>query len=52
MGDRGPERPRLGSLGIDMNPLVIARRLGKQVNLPLGDLVPLARTKMGANGTA
>src|SRR5665811_2590745 len=42
MGDRRPERSRPGSLGVDVNPLMVPGCLGEQVHLLLGDTVPAA----------
>ena len=41
MGDRAAERPVLGALGVDVDPLVVAGRVGEQVDLLLGDGRPL-----------
>ena len=40
------ERPRRRPLRVDMDPLAITCRLGEQVDLALGDLVPLARAEV------
>ena len=38
MGDRAAERAGLGALGVDVDPLVVAGRVGEGVHLFLGDL--------------
>jgi hypothetical protein len=45
--DGGAERSGCGSLGVDMDPLVVAGRVGKLVDLVLADLVPRARPELG-----
>ena len=42
MGDRAAERPRLGLLDVDVDPLVVAGRVGEQVDLLLAQLLPVA----------
>ncbi len=42
MRDRPAERTGLGPLRVDVDPLVVAGRLGEHVHLLLGDLVPVA----------
>ena len=47
--DRPPERAlRLGALDVDVDPLVVVGRVGEQVHVLLGDLVPVARAQLGA----
>ena len=38
MGDRTAERAALGPLDVDVDPLVVAGRVGERVHLFLGDL--------------
>ena len=38
MGDRAAERPGLGPLDVDVDPLVVAGGVGELVDLVLGDL--------------
>ena len=42
MGDRPAERARLGPLDVDVDPLMVAGRLGERVHPVLGDLQPVA----------
>ena len=42
MGDRAAERTILRTLDVDVDPLVVARRLGEEVDPVLGDLDPVA----------
>jgi hypothetical protein len=44
--DGPPERPGSGPLAIDVDPLVVAGRVGEQVNSLLGDHVPIAGAKI------
>ncbi len=44
MGDGRAKRSRFGALRIDMNPLVVARGLGKLVDPFLGDFDPVAHS--------
>ena len=46
MGDGRPERPLRGALGIDVDPLVVAGRLGEQLDRALLDRHPLARLEL------
>ena len=49
MGNRAPERTVAGPLRVDMDPLAVASRLREEVHLLLGDLVPGADSKLGAD---
>lgn len=49
MRDGGAKRPRCGTLGIHMNPLVVTGSLGKQIDLRLRDGGPLADSNQLAN---
>jgi hypothetical protein len=42
MCDGRAVRPLFRPLGVDVNPLVVTGRLGEQVDLALGDFVPVA----------
>ena len=42
VGDRRPKRPRLRTLRVDMDPLVVPRGFGKTVDPLLGDFNPVA----------
>src|SRR5438105_4321572 len=44
--DRAAERALRGGFGIDVNPLVVSRRLGEEVDLALVDSVPRARAQV------
>src|SRR5215813_1043112 len=46
VSDRATERPRLGPLDVDVDPLVVASRVGELVDLLLRHLVPAAVTKV------
>src|SRR5947208_2876901 len=48
--DRTAERPVLGAFRIDVDPLVIARRVGEPVHLLLRDLVPRTRAEVAIAG--
>jgi hypothetical protein len=48
VGDRAPEGPVLGALGVDVDPLVVAGGVGERVDPLLGDLVPVALPEMCA----
>ena len=50
MRDRRAERAVGGARRVDVDPLVVTRRVGEQVHLLLGDLVPLAVTQRLARG--
>jgi len=43
MGDRPAERPRRGTFGINVNPLVILRVIGESVDPGLVDREPVGR---------
>ena len=45
VGDRPAERPVLGPLGIDVDPLVVAGGVGERVDPLLGDLQPVGRAR-------
>src|SRR3982074_104275 len=49
MGDGAAERPVLGSLGVDMDPLMVAGRLGEGINLFLSHGVPIANSGLFAD---
>jgi len=42
VGDRRPERPSPGPLGVEVDPLIVTGCLSEQVHLLLGDVVPAA----------
>jgi hypothetical protein len=44
--DRRPERPLRRQLGIDVDPLVVVRRVSEEVDLTLVDRLPLARAEL------
>ena len=46
MRDRAAERALAGRLRVDVDPLMVARRLGEEVDLPLVDPVPRARAEV------
>jgi hypothetical protein len=46
MGDRGAERTGRSPLRVDVDPLLVARRVGKQVDLLLGHREPLAGAEL------
>ena len=48
--DRRAERSRLGALGVDVDPLVVERRVGELVDLVLGDRHPVGGAEIGADG--
>ena len=50
VGNAGTERPVGGALGIDMNPLVIPRRIGKQVDPLLGQQQPVGAAQVLPGG--
>lgn len=49
MGHAGAERAAAGPLGVHMNPLVIARGIGKLVDALLADLHPLGIAQLTAH---
>ena len=52
MGDRGAERPGLGPLDVDVDPLVVAGGVGELVDLLLGDLDVVAVAEVLADERA
>ncbi len=46
MRDRCPERPLSGHLRVDVDPLVVVRRLGEEIDLLLVDGLPVARPEL------
>ncbi len=52
MGDRRPERPGLGPLDVDVDPLVVAGGVGELVDLVLGDLDAVAVAEVLADERA
>ena len=50
MGDGGAEGAVLGLLRVDVDPLMVARRLGEQIDAALIDLEPVALSEVLADG--
>jgi diguanylate cyclase (GGDEF)-like protein/PAS domain S-box-containing protein len=48
--DRRAERTRFRALGVDVDPLVVERRLGELVDLILGDRHPVGHAQIGPDG--
>ena len=46
MSDRRAERPGRGTLGVDVDPLVVAGRLGERVDLLLRHVDPRGRAEL------
>ncbi len=46
MRDGCPERPLSGHLRVDVDPLVVVRRLGEEIDLLLVDRFPVARPEL------
>jgi hypothetical protein len=51
VGDRRAERPGSGRVGVDVDPLVVQRRVGEGVDPGLVDGEPLAGADLGPGGS-